>query len=339
MLITTIRAIALILAGGCFYIGLFTYEDERRGIQNRLEELWIKIDDRSKKEADRNRSFFKGIIGIVSLVLEMTFGNSREYGYFCSVSACISLLGIFLYSVLWKHLWEGMLDWHFAIWSVGSLIVCIIVGITYALPRGFKSATSLWYSGSLLLAISAAQVLTHSKVLKIFLFTSHGWVQARDYWIEFLVVLAVSIAADWVLVASNRALLRSFSTLSYMFRCISMIFFNFITMSLIIGFNLGLMHASQNQTAELRDRLELATYGNLLMQANLGTLLIATMILSGCTFLMIHRLAWPFLARPVYSLHSNSAVSNKKFLLAVGSALLVAAGIPDNFVELVGSFK
>ena len=45
MLNLCIRVTVAILGGLLLYVGLFLHEDEEGRIQNRLEQLWIRIDD------------------------------------------------------------------------------------------------------------------------------------------------------------------------------------------------------------------------------------------------------------------------------------------------------
>jgi hypothetical protein len=51
--------------------------------------------------------------------------------------------------------------------------------------------------------------------------------------------------------------------------------------------------------------------------------------------LLLHRLLWPIVQRPVYALASLGIVRRKKLSLFVGGALLVAGGIPSSVIHFM----
>jgi len=61
---------------GCvfLYLAFFLYEDERGQIQNRLEQLWVSIDDEARRARDTNAAFMRGIVRIVSNTFDRVFG-------------------------------------------------------------------------------------------------------------------------------------------------------------------------------------------------------------------------------------------------------------------------
>ena len=76
---------------GCvsLYMAFFLYEDERGQLQNRLEELWISIDDEGRKARDRNAAFLRGIVRIVSDAFDRIFGPEILSARAVVVSLCV----------------------------------------------------------------------------------------------------------------------------------------------------------------------------------------------------------------------------------------------------------
>ena len=84
---------ALLALGGSvlLYMAFFLYENERGQIQNRLEELWIAIDDQARKVPGKNAAFLREIVGIASATFDRFFGKKILSWRSVAVSACFSI--------------------------------------------------------------------------------------------------------------------------------------------------------------------------------------------------------------------------------------------------------
>lgn len=64
-----------ILAGSlCLYIAFFLYEDEESRVQNALENLWIRVNDRSDRASAFMRHLVAEAAGLSSRAFDAVFG-------------------------------------------------------------------------------------------------------------------------------------------------------------------------------------------------------------------------------------------------------------------------
>lgn len=74
-LILASRILAGIVGIAAFYCAVFLYEDERKGLQNRLENLWYAIDDRAKAIDSTSMALFNKIGDILIGWTNWLFGE------------------------------------------------------------------------------------------------------------------------------------------------------------------------------------------------------------------------------------------------------------------------
>src|SRR6266700_6033802 len=99
--------IAFALLGSGVLLTLFLREDEEGRIQNRLEELWIRIDDAQSAALSRQAAFVAEIARVVTRILDRIFGERLFSAHAASVSAFYGLASSILFSLFLKFINGG----------------------------------------------------------------------------------------------------------------------------------------------------------------------------------------------------------------------------------------
>src|SRR5258708_14664775 len=96
MLLTVLRVLAAIIGSLAFYVRLFMYEDEEGKWQNRIDKLWVAIDDRAKLTGSKTSALFNKVAAVVTRAFDGIFGRKLLSFQFIGVSSCYSLAGLWL---------------------------------------------------------------------------------------------------------------------------------------------------------------------------------------------------------------------------------------------------
>jgi hypothetical protein len=75
MIATMIRWLLVAVGLLAYYVGMFLYEDEEGVLQNRIENLWIAIDDRARYTGSATAALFEKVALIVSRILNRIYGR------------------------------------------------------------------------------------------------------------------------------------------------------------------------------------------------------------------------------------------------------------------------
>jgi len=72
------------------YAGLFLTETEEGRLQNRLEELWIRVDDLQSRAVSRQAAFLQQVSGLIADGLVQLFGRKLFSVESVASSLCVS---------------------------------------------------------------------------------------------------------------------------------------------------------------------------------------------------------------------------------------------------------
>src|SRR5688500_723937 len=95
-----LHSVALISGSVFLYAALFLYEDEQGKVQNKLEDLWIKIDVRHHVALSKHTVFMRVVADYTARTLSKLFGEKFFSLRFLGVSICFSLASYYL-----LHVW------------------------------------------------------------------------------------------------------------------------------------------------------------------------------------------------------------------------------------------
>ncbi|HEY6249638.1 MAG TPA: hypothetical protein VI685_06730, partial [Candidatus Angelobacter sp.] len=302
------------------YIALFMYEDEKGRLQNRLEELWIRIDDRQRAAAARHIAFLKAVLGLLSRGFDSLFGTKIFSLRSIAVTFCFSQASLLLL------LPYDLLDFEYpkvALRAVAYFVALVVLGTSSIMIKG-KKAVAIWSC-----SVIAISTLIFLGSLGWVFNGDIGWTNTDMSW-DFssggvgwiLTVFGAGIACDILFVALNRAIIRFTARLNGSVQIIAM---------LIANCAIATLYMAPYWLWPLRivTRLSPIYYqiANLTAATNFITSLLACSIILMMAIALLHRVSWSLVSRPIYAI-SQFKVARKPGLLLPASIVLLAWALP-----------
>jgi hypothetical protein len=316
------RVVAGVIGALALYVAFFMYENEEGIWQNRLDELWVSIDDRSKLTDRKSTALFNSAGQVLTATLNRLLGTRlwsfKAVGVSIDLSLGVSLLvGQFLSLFLGGN---GM-SRSLILGNVASALVLLAFG---SLPLFFKKQ---W---STLLCF-----LPVTYVLGIFLVRSLFYRHAPLPWSSigklFLAPIVISVASDLWALTSIRRLFHSIAEALSLSRVISIIGGLLFIVLIVLGIPLWLNRHPSIAVAPFRFHPssallnEVSVGASIVMWFNVSTALLCLAILAVLTVVLMHKLIWPTLARPIYSAARYRLITNRKALVSIGGLCLAIA--------------
>lgn len=327
---------------GCIvlYVGVFFREDEDGRLQSLLESLWIRIDDIQRQTISRHISFFNTVAHVLVSKFDAIFGPALLSPQSITVSVCYGLASDALLYILiiYQRRFVGFADplvaTFFSYLILGStlslyqsriirliwflLFLSVLWWVTigpdistsYSLYSEGYPANVVFFPLEQLIRRIAGLVLFTSSVVLI-RFCLQQIEHAKSFWRIGIIALINSIPLTIQFVLMTSAASR------------------------LVGFVVrGLTHLMP-QLASIKDSL-LATYSlGMFFAAGMNLPLIVADIafLLLAVILLLHRVSWSFVNRPVYALQRAGIAGRSKFLRGLGVSLIGLAAIPSSWFE------
>lgn len=286
------------------------YEDEEGKWQNRIEELWVAINDREKLAGGSQASaFFNRIANVATRGFNRVLGRKLFSLQLVGVSTSYSFAALFLgmgflivfvtrHNPIGAHAAEYSLLSHFVL--IISLI-CLLLAVLPALVR------SRWSVALSLLPLSCVLLGL------IRLITHHALDKGQ---VEMLVALVVSVLSDILLLALVRLTIRRVSMNPSPSRIAIAVLIQAGTIFLFIGIPWETSGSLRGTTG--RVVLGVGIFNAFTGLASSGFLLILL-------FVLLHRVIWPVLSRLFYPLARHEFVHNRKIMAGVGTGCFIFA--------------
>jgi hypothetical protein len=295
------------------YIALFLHEDEEGRLQNRMEELWVKMDDLRVKAISKEARFLKEVIRLVNLGLDSLLGRRLFSWRVVLVTICYSVASFFItigFIFNLRKEWQAYLvifGTGAAFWILGTL------SITATRPPYIQ----LWMIGVNVLIVAELVWLFKSADLRQFLGQT--------------IVLLIALLCDIIFIAVNRAIIQFSSTLSN---------FTQLVIMLLINILLGAIYICPIWVPILFSYRPFGAIGFYVATTNLFTTLSAFSIVIMLAIALAHRLAWPLVERPIYAIVRHEAVRKPVRLLSLAFLVLTWA-IPawEPFWDVMAKLK
>jgi hypothetical protein len=343
-----LRLAAFAAALALLYIAFFLYEDEEGGLKNRLEELWVKIDDLQKKSLSRNAAFLSGASRIAIIVLNRIFGERsvslqsvRSCIIFSFASTAFAFALVFAFVLL------------FIAWHAGDVTVF----------------SRLVLAGLLFATIGAMPAFTQNKLVHFASYIAAGLLAITPFfflprigvpYVEVSLVLSGSIAADIAFIRFLRWLLRKVVVATKAaVMCVGLLLSLAVAMLLNLPFyyllyfesvKLFVLAGYVKAHPEFLQRplspeavqtflffIRLIEF-SIVFSTNTLDAACALLVFVLMFFTLMHRLLWPILERPIYAAQRWNLVSNSTVLAALGFAALVFA-LPPRLGHALAAIK
>jgi hypothetical protein len=332
------------MAAGLFfvYLSVFLYEDKEKRIQNALEALWVKVDDLQKHSLSRHTAFMNVVAGLMTKIFDRVFGEKLVSLRSVAVSFCYAVaafgLTFFLFSWAYENDTAAMYDFFMA------FLYGAVFGTIPALFRK-KKWVKVWLVFLFLYAVY--------DIIAPFLFVS---------WFIFSYLNDAGLAAlPWIVlgglvlsfglfvacVAITRYLVRRVAASKTFFKTALFTFLNCAPVFLLIfSWVLFLFHlyhagpvASRGSGGGIPMDWSTATTMTLFFGVMCAIMTNMIFICSTALFallaatMLVHRITWPLLARPVYALQRLGIAHRKKLYGTLGAGLFFISIGKFEFLE------
>jgi hypothetical protein len=323
----TVVSLALSLSGIVLICLACLYEVEANKLQDRLQVVWIELDELQVKALGRQGALLQRVAALAERDLSKLLGPRLVS--LKSVASCFCF-------------------------SVGSM------ACTYLLLFGLEQSFSPAYRKYPFIYLLSATFWLVCGISRrgrylffllipglIALFITVGVLHPQGGYsrttplevFEYLGPLIAGVLCDVVFVAFSRWLLRRSATLS---NASGLMFFAFLNVAMGVVLVSGLFvplllrHRFSGVGQALKAHSKLWAAVATVSATNMFSAAVAFFAVALMTAALLHRLLWPMIKRPLYAIHRHELIKNPKLLWGIGIALLMA-GLPNNpVIKLLG---
>ncbi len=296
------------------YMAFFLSESAEGKIQNRLEGLWVRVDDLSKVALTRQAAFLQQISKLLSSAFDRRFGTRLFSAEAAATSICFSSVALGLFLSLLPGLTGSTDTTPSGVWDV--MLVLFLVGLA---PVPSRYLGFLWVP-----LLFAGDVLYYDRHAPDGHMTSHL--------LEIAGIVMGGIASDVFFIAASRWFLRRSENISSAWRIASLLLFN-ACLGLVLVSPLFLLIPAIREP--LRAVLVAGGANSLASKvvvalvfvgaSNILTAAIPLLFALLCLVAIAHLILWPALEAPIYSAQRYGLIRQPKLLGAVALACLLFA--------------
>jgi hypothetical protein len=296
-----VAVFSVVCAGaGCVLIGwsIFLYESEEHQISDTLEEWWITLDDIAQHSVSRSVRIVNKISHTITMWLDFTFGRRLFSFRAVVVSWCFSLSAFQLMACAFI-IRKAPIDWAEAIPAAFGGIGCLFAAISERFP-------DLRY----LVTVGAGIALL---LLMLGVTFDRSVTNAVDTGTSVAFGCAAGVLADFSVIVVSRYLARRGANARS------------VGWPILAAFAGGLLAAAifvlpMLPIWMLRAWWALALY--IFALTNLYSAIVAASFTFMAITLILHRLLWPILNRPLYAIQRFRLFEQRKVLFGAGATLL-----------------
>jgi hypothetical protein len=308
------QILAIVVGCATVFAALFMYEDEEGKWQNRVDELWLAIDDRARITGRKAVALLNKMSDIVTAGLDRVFGHRLLS--FRSIGASTS--------------------YSFATACVVNIISDVVTQDSTT-TAGFLYATCLIIFCAVLPTVFQSRWIMPISLIPVSIPIIYGFV---DWFLErwrgapsALGALAISFISDVVLIIAVRATIRRMAVgnkgwqlvVGMLIQCGCAV----VVVVMPVGMAVLLIMLDENMKDinvagglwEKGSVIEIA----LLLSAlcNVFTACVCLTLIFALAGVLVHRAFWPLASRAIYPLARYEIVRNRKFLISAGVACFV----------------
>jgi hypothetical protein len=336
-------------------VSVVLYETEEGAIQNKLEEWWVVLSDTESRAVKKHAAFVAGVASLAGRIFDRMFGQKLFSVRSVGVSACFSLASLGLVCARGLSGWLGELPTSLYVSVVILLLVMGVVPATLG-PRWseLRLLRVFWLVGVVILifvSFVGMDVVNWFNIPNLVRLTDTGFEIGQPASVEtvyYLIFIVITIASDSLFIAATRWLLRISSMLTSRIKILGLMIGNVSLACLLVVVPVSLAWGLKAVPEIIRSNSIFETVNQYVgfsgaHESFLATLAASNMLdgVIACMFfillfvLLLHRIIWPIVQRPVYALAARGIVSRRKFFLVLGAALVGLGGMPASAVSLI----
>ena len=290
------------------FAAFLLYEDEEGKFQSKVESWWIRLSDKQKVSRLRVASFMQEVAKLTGRGFDRLLGKSLFSLRLVPVSIYLSLSSVFILVVI---MWPRIN--HPTNVTRHEAFLMFVYFLALALVPGFvrsKWLLMLWW------AIIPAVFLGMSGFL-LFLLQTRG-VRTTIFGIGLIaLVFASSLVVDLFYVTLTRYILRRIVEIDRVTEIIIMLVLNLAALAVAV---FGPIYAAVALT-------KYAPYAAAMIFVslifNFIDFLAGFAAFFAALLLLLHRLFWPAIQRPLYAVYRFAPIKEKKWLFRIGVVLIL----------------
>jgi hypothetical protein len=321
ILIVTARVLAFVLGCISLYLAFFLYEDEEGKLQNRIEKLWVTIDDRAKATNSITTAVLNSVAKVLRRLFNVMFGESYFSAQLLSVSINMSVAGASISFGAFAYGWERL---H--VTATEAPLSCLAIGVIFLA----QAAVVIRYPRHWVILLCCLPIVfSLASVLYLVLFLAE--LIGRQHIVGFFasVVIAIpsalcySIASDIMSVIAIRRIFASAAkswTPLEMLKSIGLlggVLYSFVLCPAYIGFR---FLSSRNQ-----DISDISMLLVLFEFLNVTNVFYCALLMCVFVLLLLHKAIWPVLSRMIYPISRYKLLLNRKVMVSSGCLALTFA--------------
>jgi hypothetical protein len=303
------------------YAGLFLTETEEGRLQNRLEELWIRVDDLQSSAVTRQAAFLQQVSGLIADGLVKLFGRKLFSVRSVASCLCFSMASFYLSLALFTREMRPL--------TKPVLLTCslILLGCGFSQRLRYLGFAVLALGGLLNVFRLSGSLATYQVSLGEFVFGA--------------VIYVIAILSVVGFVALTRWSLRLASQLSSAPGLITIILAN-VALSASLLSPLIFVELLPYHTSVFGSRVgqslisQFLTFFYSISVTNLFNAALPVVVVLLLLAALLHRLVWPVISRPVYAAHRHGVITQHKLLTALGALCLGLAWPHNILVKAIG---
>ncbi len=288
---------------------LFLYEDEEGKFQNKVEEWWIKLSDKQKASRSRVAAFMQGVARLTGMGFDRLFGKRLFSLRVVAVSIYLSVASLLLFFILLTFRLvknPGGATRHGAF-----QVFLLFVGLALV-PALLKNkwVLSVWW------AVIPGALVSVSGFMAFLFKTRGAGPTVRGIGIAVIPFVA-SLLCDLAYIALTRYVLRRIGRVDHIPEIVIMTLGNVIALAIPL---LGPIYVGM---ALFKYARHAGAFVLVSVMLNTIDILVGTAALFLAILLLLHRLFWPMIQRPLYAIYRYAPLKKgKKTLLTIGVLLL-----------------
>lgn len=287
---------------------LFLYEDEEGRIQNKVEEWWIKLNDKGKASRSLAAAFMQEVAKLTGRGFDRLLGKRLLSLRFIFISISFSLASIFLFVFVLFPLVHNPPAGTSAQAALRLFLFFAAFGLVPAFTKS-KVLLGLWWGLIVLTLVEAMDFI-------LFVFSTRGAGPAARGVSLVMLVFGFSLLCDLSYIVTVRWLLRRISQIDRVYEIVLQVLVNLLILAILmlgpIFLCLGIGRFSVLAG-------EVFLYSFVLNSLNI---VVAFAALTLASLLLLHRLLWPTIERPIYAIQRFALLKNKKLLWGIGICLI-----------------
>lgn len=307
------RYVAALVGLMFLYLKFALYESEEKDLQNRLVDLWCRIDEKAELAREVLTGLMKETARITLKIFDRIFGIKIVSVQSVSVSISIVFSSIFIMAFGY-----GVVG---GVWEYSALIIMLgVLGGVFLffslLPMFSKRAYIPWLSGIPSVALIALMMLDRSQSLKFCLF--------------ILLIVFIASAMDFLWLLIYRAWARWAYKNSKVYPYILLAIIGALLAYVTSIYPREYMVSSSSHNLSI-----LAIFFLMFSITRLFILIVSSVHVLVLAVACLHRVFWPFISRLVYAAERYKVFKERKLFGVIGGMLLVYALAGSRWIDVV----